>query len=531
MNNQPSESPFGNPRFLAALAITFFGLWGWQYYISQKYPQQNISANQTESLQVSTTASATVPTQNNSQLETTSSKNIITHPETTLKFENETVSFEVSSNGMALKNYTLKDYTHRDGSSLSFDHKSGQFATLVANQAIHFQISQTTDGEFVGLGEVNGVRITKKITYDKQLNFLKTTVSFDGSIDSLQTQIFDKKLVPQSKNFLTPSFEQQDFVIFSGGKIISESITQVKDGAQFNHSSNAAQLIAINSQYFTMAAINKSDIVPDVLNAVNNDQVSSTINYKLAGTSVKTIDQILFLGPKKADTLKAIDPLLPEVLNYGMFGFIAKPLLSLMVLIHTFVGNWGLAIIVLTLIVRSILLPFNVISFRSAQAMQKIKPRMDALREKFKDDPMRMNKETMALMKEANANPLSGCLPMLIQIPIFFALWKTIGSSIEIYQQPFFGWIVDLSYHDKFFVFPILMGITMYFQQKMTPTTMDPMQAKILNFMPIIFTLFMLTLPSGLTLYNFVSALFGVVQQYFLLKETKTHGTQVVQRA
>jgi YidC/Oxa1 family membrane protein insertase len=132
---------------------------------------------------------------------------------------------------------------------------------------------------------------------------------------------------------------------------------------------------------------------------------------------------------------------------------------------------------------------------------------------------MQVNRETMALMKQNNANPLSGCLPMLIQIPIFFALWRTIGSSIEIYQQPFFGWITDLSSHDKFFVLPVLMGITMFFQQKLTPTTMDPAQQKILNFMPIIFGVFMLSLPSGLTLYNFVSALFGVTQQYFLLKD------------
>lgn len=167
-------------------------------------------------------------------------------------------------------------------------------------------------------------------------------------------------------------------------------------------------------------------------------------------------------------------------------------------------------------------------SFKSAQAMQKIKPKMDAVREKYKNDPMKMNQETMALMKNNNANPLSGCLPMLLQIPIFFALWKAIGSSIELYQQPFFGWITDLSYHDPYFVFPILMGITMFLQQKMTPTTMDPMQAKILNFMPILFTLFMLTLPSGLTIYNFVSSLFGVIQQYFLLRENKTDSKQVV---
>jgi YidC/Oxa1 family membrane protein insertase len=133
----------------------------------------------------------------------------------------------------------------------------------------------------------------------------------------------------------------------------------------------------------------------------------------------------------------------------------------------------------------------------------------------------------MALMKENNANPLSGCLPMLLQIPIFFAFFATISTSVELYHQPFFGWIRDLSSYDPIFILPILMGVTMFFQQKLTPTTMDPLQAKILNFMPLIFTLFMVTLPSGLTLYNFISALFGVVQQYFLLKETKSQSAAV----
>ena len=186
-------------------------------------------------------------------------------------------------------------------------------------------------------------------------------------------------------------------------------------------------------------------------------------------------------------------------MDYGIFGFISKPLLKLMKFLHGLFGNWGVAIIALTIIMRLLMLPFNVVSFKSARAMQKIQPQLTAVREKYKNDPLAVNRETMALMKQNNANPLSSCLPMLIQIPIFFALWKTIGSSIEIYQQPFFGWISDLSSYDRFFVLPILMGITMFFQQKLTPTTMDPMQAKILNYMPLLFSLFMISLPSGLT--------------------------------
>jgi YidC/Oxa1 family membrane protein insertase len=161
-------------------------------------------------------------------------------------------------------------------------------------------------------------------------------------------------------------------------------------------------------------------------------------------------------------------------------------------------------------------------SFKSMKAMQQIQPHVQVLREKHKDDPMTLNKEMMALMKENKANPLGGCLPMLLQIPIFFALYKVIGSSVELYQSPFFGWIQDLSAHDKFYVLPVLMGISMFLQQKLTPmTTLDPTQAKIMMFLPVVFSLFMLNLPSGLTLYMFVSTVFGIIQQKLMLGNTQ----------
>lgn len=286
-------------------------------------------------------------------------------------------------------------------------------------------------------------------------------------------------------------------------------------------------MASVGSQYFVAAFVNKSDILPNVTKKVAAQKAILSIDYNLRNTKITELKQIFYMGAKKTETLQNIDPTLPEVLNYGMFGFISKLLLLLMKSIHSFVGNWGVAIILLTIVVRTVLLPFNIMSFRSAMAMQKIKPKMDEIKARYKSDPVRMNKETMALMKENNANPLSGCLPMLLQIPIFFAFFATISTSVELYHQPFFGWIHDLSSYDSLFILPILMGVTMYFQQKLTPTTMDPLQAKILNFMPLIFTLFMVTLPSGLTLYNFISALFGVVQQYFLLKETKSPSAAV----
>lgn len=528
--NQKQESPFGNPRFLMALALTFFGLWGWQYYLSKKYPQKP-----TEQVAVATTASGTATVApSEAQMNPAASGTVaaattapVAEEEKTFSYEDEKVKFDVSSKGLGVKNFTLKKYTDRKGAHIQFESAEGQAELLANNNVINFSVEKAGESQFIGTATVDGKKITRKLTFNKDTESFDSETEFDAGFETLSLKLFQKHHKPESTSFLTPSFEQQDFIWIEAGSTKSESIAGLKENEGFLKTAPAATLASIGTQYFTAASVNRADIVPSVSNKVENNMASVNISYNLKDAKITKISQAIYLGPKVTNTLAKIDKQLTETLNYGMFGFISAILMKLLVFMHSIFGNWGLAIIALTLVVRAVLLPFNVMSFRSAQAMQKVKPKLDAIREKFKDDPMRMNKETMAVMKENNANPLSGCLPMLIQIPIFFALWRAIGSSIEIYQQPFFGWITDLSYHDPFFVFPILMGVTMFLQQKMTPTTMDPTQAKILNFMPILFTLFMLTLPSGLTLYNFVSALFGVIQQYFLLKETKNNSPAV----
>ena len=230
-----------------------------------------------------------------------------------------------------------------------------------------------------------------------------------------------------------------------------------------------------------------------------------------------------FAGPKSFNTLQTIDEDLTQVIDYGMFSFIAKPILWLLKFLQTFIGNWGLAIIVLTIIVRLIVMPFNVYSYKSMKVMQKLQPEMNRIRERYKDksaeEKLQMNAEIMGLMKTHKANPLGGCLPMLLQLPVFIALYAVLGQSIELYQAPFGLWIHDLSLRDPFFVLPVLMGITMFVQQKITPSTMDPAQAKIMMWMPVIFAFFMISLPSGLTLYIFVSTLFGIIQQFIFMRD------------
>lgn len=531
MNNQV-ESPFANPRFIISIVVVFLFLWGWQFYISKKYPQANLPA--------AATATAGAPATTNmenadkavekSATSTTAAKPAANaenasnnQTEEFFNYEDENVSWKLSSYGMGLDSLTLKKYFGKDKKPVVYSgtETSNIFSAYVKDQLAQFKINKISETEYVGLAEINGQQIKRTLIFNKEKLSFESRFEFEQTPKNLKIVTVEPKHKTQSSSFLFPSFEKQDFLYKGVEKAKTEHISGLRDEDKLDVTVNSSILSSVGSQYFTQSYIDKSELTPSINMSVLNSEAKLSIIYNLENTRINTLNSIIYIGPKQTELLEKIDPILPEVLDYGIFGFISKPLLNLMKFMFGIFGNWGVAIIALTLVVRLLVLPFNIMSFKSAKAMQKIQPQLQAVREKYKSDPMQMNRETMALMKEHNANPLSSCLPMLLQIPIFFALWQTIGASIEIYQQPFFGWITDLSSHDTFFVLPVLMGLTMFFQQKLTPTTMDPMQQKILNFMPIIFSVFMLSLPSGLTLYNFISALFGVIQQYFLLREKK----------
>ncbi|MEK6627808.1 MAG: membrane protein insertase YidC [Bdellovibrionota bacterium] len=519
MNNQ-NESPFGNPRFVISIVAVFLFLWGWQYYINKKYPQPLIKPNTAQLSTTPETGKPTVATKSiaaptANRLEVSATEKI----EKTFSYEDEKVKWILSSQGMGLNSLELKTYFDKENKPIIFSATDKLFSVSIENQLVLFELSRVSDTRFFGTASMNGKTIKRTLIYNQEHMTFETDIEFEAAPSKLSFSTTDFKRTPKSTNFLMPSFEIQNFLFKDSEKVKTEDISGLGEADVLNKAAANVYLASIGTQYFTQSYIDKSEILPTINMSVVGKSVNLDINYNLKDAKINNIKNIIYIGPKVTEILNKIDPVLPEVMDLGMFGFIAKPLLLLMKFMHGIFGNWGLAIIALTLVMRLLMLPFNIVSFKSMRAMQKIQPQLAAAREKYKNDPMAINRETMALMKEHKANPLSSCLPMLIQIPIFFALWKTIGSSIEIYQQPFFGWITDLSSYDSFFVLPVLMGVTMFFQQKLTPTTMDPMQAKILNFMPLLFSIFMISLPSGLTLYNFISSLFGAIQQYFLLKD------------
>jgi YidC/Oxa1 family membrane protein insertase len=229
----------------------------------------------------------------------------------------------------------------------------------------------------------------------------------------------------------------------------------------------------------------------------------------------------LYVGPKDLDLLKAFGHNLDRALDFGWFDIVAKPMLYAMKFFHTYTGNYGLAIILLTVIIKILFWYPTQISFRSMREMKKLQPEMAKLREKFKNDRERINKEMMDLYRRYKINPMSGCLPMAIQIPVFFALYKVLLYSIELRHAPFYWWIQDLSAADPYYISPILMGASMLAQQWLTPTTGDPTQAKMMLIMPVVFTFMFLSFPTGLVLYWLFSNLLSIGQQLYINRQTQ----------
>ena len=222
----------------------------------------------------------------------------------------------------------------------------------------------------------------------------------------------------------------------------------------------------------------------------------------------------IYAGPKKQSILKRLAPGLDLSVDYGMLWFLAKPLFIILQGINSVIGNWGWAIVLLTIFIKSLFYPLSAAGYRSMAKLRTVHPKMIALKERHGDDKAQLNQAMMKLYKDEKINPLGGCFPILIQIPVFIALYWVLLETVEIRQAPFIFWINDLSSKDPFFVLPLLMGISMWVQQKLNPAPVDPVQAKVMQFLPIIFTVFFAFFPSGLVLYWVVNNVLSIAQQW-----------------
>ena len=290
----------------------------------------------------------------------------------------------------------------------------------------------------------------------------------------------------------------------------------IEDGDAKNETIDNAVFAAAFDRYYTTLLFSKKPI--SVVVVADNEEnptafIKSNSNINLTG----------YIGPKFVDTLKSINPQLVDALQYGVGTFFAKNLFFLLDWFYEFAGNWGVAIILLVVLVRVVLFPLTFKGMVSMYKLKELAPKMKEIQQKYKKDPQKLQMHMIKLYKEHGANPLGGCLPLLLQIPIFYGIYKLLLYAIELKGASFL-WINDLSVMDPYFILPILMGVSMYIHQKLTPTNFqDPMQEKVFKFLPVVFTIMMVSFPAGLVLYWTVNNILSITQQW-IINKTMTKG-------
>ena len=448
-----------------------------------------------------------------------------------------------SSRGGALKSMTLKTYREQNSPAASLvvlgtntDPALLSFATRANGFNLSDSANYSTDTEAVTIhGSETGQLV---FTYISGQGFTVRKV-FTFAADSygikLETQVLNNSAAamvgalqqvmtyPPEPKVKDNRFDTAGSYLYADNALRTDKLKDVANSSKKYDKS--VQWAGFADKYFLSAILAEKNSIASVelkknaagfLEAtVTAPQV--TIN---AGQSV-TVTHRLFVGPKDIDILKAQGNSLVQSLDLGWFTVIAKPLLYTLKYFYGYVGNYGIAIIIVTIILKALFFPLTHKSYKSMKDMQKIQPKMAALKEKFKDDRDAMNKAVMELYRDHKVNPLGGCLPMVVQIPVFFALYKALMFSIELRHAPFLLWVTDLADKDPYYVTPVIMGITMFVQQKMTPSQMDPIQQKMMLALPVVFTFMFLSFPSGLVLYWLVNNILTIGQQMYINKLVK----------
>ncbi|MDY7033758.1 MAG: membrane protein insertase YidC [Thermodesulfobacteriota bacterium] len=366
-----------------------------------------------------------------------------------------------------------------------------------------------------------GIEINKKFIFKND----KYVMGLDVSVRNLSERDVKDHLVLSWKNKpdLSKDVDRFSFsgpVTLANGELEEIKVKKLDEDKTF---SGTIQWAGYEDKYFISCVI---PMDPQKVQLKISKSLSDVVSVdimkpiELYRGQRETYSYSIYSGPKDYYILKSVGSDLKKALNLGWFDVIAKPMLIFLKYIDRFTHNYGIAIIVLTIVIKIIFFPLTHRSYKSMKDMQKVQPLMLNLKKKYKDDKQRLNKEIMALYRTHKVNPLGGCLPILIQIPVFFALYRALLGSIELRHAPFIFWINDLSAKDPYYITPILMGASMFIQQKMTPTVGDPTQAKMMLIMPIVFTFMFLNFPSGLVIYWLVNNVLSIGQQFYINKYT-----------
>ncbi len=373
----------------------------------------------------------------------------------------------------------------------------------------------------------DGVVVTKTYTFGRGLYQIDLHFDvYNGGTEPMQAlgyaQIVKTAKLPKRSMVDVDTYSFQGPVMFDGEKYQKYAIDDLEDDGAQTFNATGGWIAAIQ-HHFLVAIIPPGDeqwrydvaLNKDLYNASALGEQESKI---IAPETTVSFPVTLFVGPKLQSQLEEISPKLKLTVDYGILTLRAQPLFWLLDKVHDLVKNWGLAIILVTVLIKLAFYRLTASSGRSMAKMRSLQPRMKKLQERYKDDRQALSREMMDLYKREKVNPAAGCLPILIQMPFFLAFYWVLLESVEMRQAPFMLWINDLSSRDPFFVLPLLMGAAMFFQQKLNPAPADPMQAKVMSVLPVVFTVFFAFFPAGLVLYWLTNTLLSIAQQWRINK-------------
>jgi len=504
-------------RAITAVVLSLIVLIGYQYFFA-KPPAQKAEVVQ-EQAESPSGEKPVLPVQKDEpQRPAVDMPAQVKGPERSVTIDTPLYSARVSSAGAVITGWLLKDYKEKDGSPVKLIHGEPEIYPLatgsdtgLGDRNMNCSISgndlmlnaHNPEGTLALSCSTGTIRFRRSMTFHADTYRIDITDESEGS---------GNYWVTLGENFGLTGEEAVRAhvgpVVLDGADREEYKAAKLKDGKDLFPKD--LKWIATEESYFF------SSLVP----GFQADEIKLWERKGAGLVAVKmtpgTNKYVVYAGPKSIDVLKKEKLGLEHIVDFGFFSIIARPIFWLLKYINGFIGNYGWSIIILTILLRVPFIPLLNKSQRSMKKLQELQPKMAELKEKYKKDQQRMQKEMMEMYKKYKVNPMGGCLPMLLQIPFFFALYKVLLIAVELRGAPFMFWIQDLSAKDPYYVLPIVMGVSMLLQQKMTPTSADPKQAKIMMFMPIVFTFMFLNFSSGLVLYWLMSNVLSIVQQYFV---------------
>ncbi|MEQ1756808.1 MAG: membrane protein insertase YidC [Vicinamibacterales bacterium] len=542
-------------RVLIAVFLSFLVLYAYQAYFVPAPPPAATppaTAAQPAAGATASTPEPTAPTAAATPLPSTPEVTVINGEsvEREITVETTTVQVVLSNRGGRVLHWRLKGYLDDKGQDVDLvpsgvpTDQPTPFSLGVEDQDTTRRLNDSlykvvgVDGERIDataasaavafeFEDAGGLRVRKEFAFDPTgyvVKFSATVTSGDRALNPTVLWgpgLGDIGARSSGGSFFTGNYVQPPQAIFH--RAGSTERVALGSLAEDGRPSGEFKFVGIDDHYFLASALapgqTQAVFTSLTLNDPDNTQrqlAAMTLRFAQPPTGVR-----FFIGPKQFDTLQAVDPDMIRAINFGIFAWLVMPLLSALTWIHGYVGNYGWSIILLTVLINLIIFPLRHKTVVSMRKMQALQPQLKAIQDRYAGlkvtDPARqkMNTEVMGLYKERGVNPASGCVPMLLTMPVLFAFYSLLSQAIELRGAPFAFWIRDLSLHDPYYVTPLLMGASMFWQQKITPTTADPAQQRMMLFMPIVFTAMFLRFPSGLAIYYFTSNLWTIGQQYF----------------